>query len=301
MTRTNNVSTISKIINIILRVVKPKLLLKWVFKNPPRSNSPLNVTAKFSKKYLIKYHMVGGTESMTASPINRESSIHIVYLHGGAYILGKNGVGRSEEFISRLIEGTEAKVTFIDYPVAPETCFTTTLASVYGTYIHLCAEYENDSFVFVGDSAGGGLALSLAQKVRDETFVRKPVKLVLFSPWIDLSMGDPRIKEQEKKDFVLSKEALIYAAEQYAGPENVMNPLVSPIYGDLSEIGESLIFFGTSELFYPDGLRLKEIAEENNYDIHLRFYNEMPHVWVLMPFPETKQALKESFDFILTY
>lgn len=298
VTRNKQISAQAEIVNIFLGLIKPKYFLKQVFANPPRSDLPLMASRRFSNKYDTAYHTVDGTEMMTAKLRNTENSTHLIYLHGGAYVLGKNGVKGSEPFISKLIEGTGAKVTYIDYPVAPENKYTETLEQVYKSYNYLNEKYVDEKFILVGDSAGGGLALSLAQIIQRRRS-RRPEKLVLFSPWLDLSLENPQIDEQINKDMILSKHVLLYAAEQYAEASEYKNPLVSPIYGDFRELGETIMFFSSFELFYADGLKLKHIAEMNNLDISFQFYTEIPHGWVIFPIPEARYALQDAFEFIL--
>lgn len=160
-------------------------------------------------------------------------------------------------------------------------------------------KYDDDAFILVGDSAGGGLALSLAQIISTKQGVRRPEKIILFSPWLDLSLENPEINEQANKDMILSKEALLYAAEQYANPSEFKNPLVSPINGDFRELGSIIMFFGSNELFYADGLSMQRIAETDKLDICFRFYHKMPHDWVIFPIPEARMALLDACEFIL--
>lgn len=263
-----------------------------------RSRSPLRASRKFMERYEVTYHCVGGVEFLTAKPRNSVKSIHLVYLHGGAYVIGRNGVGISEPLISSLIDGTGARLTFIDYPVAPESRFTDTLRGVYDVYLFLNRQYGDDFFVLVGDSAGGGLALSFAQMIKGDHNVVQPGRIVVFSPWLDLSLDNPGA-QLERSDMILSRRALVYASMQYAGVKELRNPLVSPIYGDFSGLSRVLMFFGTRELFYADGLRMRGLAEENGWDVVLRFYPEMPHDWVLMPIMESRRAISEASGFIL--
>jgi monoterpene epsilon-lactone hydrolase len=75
---------------------------------------------------------------------------------------------------------------------------------------------------------------------------------VLISPWLDLSMSNPDIKKQESKDFILSKQMLTNSAAVYARGEPLENYLLSPIHGDFFNLPETLILFGSEELFYAD-------------------------------------------------
>lgn len=301
ITGDKQVSIQAELVNLFLGVLKPKYFLINIFMNPPRSNLPLSASKKFTVKYDTMYHNINGTELMTSKPKKTQNNLHIIYFHGGAYILGKNNIKGYESFISSLLDGTEAKVTFVDYPVAPKSKFDQTLENVYCAYAYLSEEYADDDFVLVGDSAGGGLALSLAQIISERKRIRRPLKNVLFSPWLDLSLENPEIDKLANKDMILSKKALLYAAEQYSNVSEFKNPQVSPIYGNFKELEATIMLFGTFELFYADGLKMQQIAERNKLDICFRFFNEMPHDWVIFPIPEARIALKDAYAFILDF
>lgn len=48
--------------------------------------------------------------------------------------------------------------------------------------------------IFMGDSAGGGFALALAQKIRDENDPQ-PGQIILLSPWLDITLTNPNIND----------------------------------------------------------------------------------------------------------
>ena len=90
-----------------------------------------------------------------------------------------------------------------DYPLAPDSNWKDTYTFMDELYCKVQERYADKKIVFMGDSAGGGLALGFAQKLRDNG-KKLPNHIVLFSPWLDLSMGNHEIKEYEKKDVFLT-------------------------------------------------------------------------------------------------
>ncbi len=117
-------------------------------------------------------------------------------MHGGVYTLEANKL--IKPFIFSLLKKINIKLTFIDYPLSPENNCLDTVNMVIKTYKILVNNNKNDKFLLMGDSAGGGLSLVVAQYLRDKSFFKRPVGLILFSPWIDLEMKNKRIKENEK-------------------------------------------------------------------------------------------------------
>ena len=297
-TRHEDVSPSGAVVNRFYTILKPKNFLPSMLENPNRIDEVLAPSNRFAAKYETSYKNLNGNELITSSATDH-NDIHLIYLHGGAYVLGKEGMENRERLIDLLIQNTKAKVTFFDYPVAPESQYEETLEAMDNAYHYLLNKYPNDRFMFVGDSAGGGLALAFSQMIKDDS-IKQPEKLILYSPWLDLSMTNPAIDPLESEDMLLSKDALIDAATKYAGSSNELkNRYVSPIYGEFNNLGEILMFYGTHELFYADALELETTAVEHNYDITFNYYVEMQHVWVLMPIAEADQALQESYNFIL--
>ena len=82
-----------------------------------------------------------------------------------------------------------------------------------------------------GDSAGGGLALAVLQILRDEKIIPFPKKTVLMSPWVDLTMSNPKIGEAAERDPLLTMDCLYHAAERYIGNGDAKNAVLSPIFG----------------------------------------------------------------------
>ena len=80
---------------------------------------------------------------------------------------------------------------------------------VFQAFTRLVEDHPNDEFYFLGDSAGGGFCLSFAQTLRNIHFKKRPKKLVLLSPWVDISMSNPEIRELEKKDLLLDPKHLL--------------------------------------------------------------------------------------------
>ena len=292
-----NISFSGRVMNLFYRTLKPKRLLKKLFDNPQRKYGPLSASKSFSHNYKLSNYNVDGNELLTATKESKNTT-HLIYLHGGAYVLGKDGLKNREQIMKQLIDNTESKLTFFDYPVAPEAQYKETLNGVLSSYQYLLETYPNDDFQFVGDSAGAGLALAFAQMIKDSD-IKQPKKLILFSPWIDLSMSNPEINDLLELDMLLSKEALLESAKKYVGDDDLKNPLASPLYGDYTGLCPIQMFFGTHELLYADAIKLQDISTENNFDIEFNFYHKMQHVWIIAPIDESKHALNKAYEFIL--
>jgi len=232
---------------------------------------------------------------VTLQPKRNANDTHILFFHGGAYVV--EGSSMHWKIVETLVRKANCKVSYIDYPLAPENTYKTTFEMVQQSFDQLANLYPNDRFMFMGDSAGGGLALAFAQKLAKDNAKVQPIKNILFSPWLDLSMQNPKITQQEHLDKILPVVGLINAGKKYAGGEDVSNYLLSPINGNFAGIGKTIVFFGTCELFYPDCKLLEEkVKTIGNFSFYE--FPCMQHDWVIFPIPEADEALNLAIELI---
>ena len=151
----------------------------------------------------------------------------LIYLHGGAYVYpmvaGQWGV------VEGLIDRTGLPVIIPHYPIAPAHTATDAFDVVQPIIDEAQAEFGR--VILFGDSAGGGLALSLAMQRRDAG-ERQVDGLVLYAPWVDVTMTNPRIEEVQRRDRVLRVPGLAWAGRAWAADLDPTDPRVSPLYGD---------------------------------------------------------------------
>ena len=284
----------AKIITFFLGMFNVKKLVEKSIQNPPRSTK-LIIPGHLKKKFSVSEFQLMNKSVVSVQPKFNAKETHIMFFHGGGYVLEGNTM--HWKIIETIVSGTNCKISYIDYPLAPENTYKQTFEMIQQSFDTLINTFPNDRFMLMGDSAGGGLALAFAQKLQKEKGLIQPCKLILFSPWLDLSMQNPEITEQISKDKLLPLQGLIDAGKRYAGGEDVNNYLLSPIHGDLNGLGETLVFYGSHELFYPD---CKLLAEKVRSIGNFYFYEfpEMQHDWVIYPIPEAKQALNTAIEFI---
>ena len=289
------VSVSSKVLSVFLDLFQFKKLVEKSFIAPVRSDKYL-FNSKLSKKYKIKKTIINGKSIFTLDTSHGSNTKHILFFHGGAYLIEGSALHR--KLVETLANKINCRISYIDYPLAPENNYKNTFDMVQKSYNFLTKTYAGDEFILVGDSAGGGLALAFAQKLVIDNAHIKPVKIILFSPWLDITMQNTAIKQQEKSDKILPLQGLIHAGLKYAGGDNIDNYLLSPIQGDLNDLGNILVFYGTHELFYPDCKMLETKSKDSNTNFTFCEFPEMQHDWVLLPIPEAKQAINIAVEFI---
>jgi len=231
-----------------------------------------------------------GRNVYTLRPKTGAGNRHIFYLHGGAYILGFNRLHWS--YIARLIQSTGCTIVAPDYPLAPEYTWSDSFRMVEPIYRDLVARVGGENVVLMGDSAGGGFALALAQKMKQES-VGPARQIILLSPWLDIALDNQDIADLVAKDPILEVRALKRAGRCYAGDSSLSSFLVSPINGDMHGLGEISLFVGTHDIMLADARRLRTMAKDKGISISFFEYEGMLHVWMLFNLPESKKALDQ--------
>jgi len=152
--------------------------------------------------------------------------------------------------------------------------------------------------VFAGDSAGGGLALACMLAAREQG-LPMPAGALLFSPWTDLTGSGETMRTKAKDDVMFNAEALPEAASFYAKPHELKNPLVSPLFGDLTGLPELFMFASNHEILLADSTRLHEKALKQGVKSTLIQRDKLPHVWpTMLMLPEARRDLKISGEFV---
>ena len=220
----------------------------------------------------------------------------VFYFHGGGYVNQPNELQTT--MAARTAKETGCEVVLMVYPKLP----------VYDclTCYKLCVEYyenylkANDcgKIVFMGDSAGGGLALGLAEVLRNQGDVC-PEELILISPGVDMTLTNNDIPNYVAVDPMLGIDGVRRLGEVWANGLSTKDPRVSPIYGDLSGLGRVTLTVGTWEILYPDILLFAEKLEQAGVDCHLIIGERMIHCYPICPIPEAKPVQKEIWAAIV--
>lgn len=210
----------------------------------------------------------------------------ILYLHGGGYLFGSPASYRDRA--RRLSFRCNAEVFVPDYRLAPEHPYPAALEDAVAAWAHVSALRSGAAIVVAGDSAGGGLALSLLATVRDSTD-ELPVGAFVFSPWTDLAATGASVARNEGKDVWLSRRHLEQWSRHYVGQSNVADPGISPLHADLTGFPPLLLIVGDQEVLLDDTLRVEAKARDAGVDVEVCVGRGMQH-----GFPLTLPWLEES-------
>ena len=218
---------------------------------------------------------------------------YVIYFHGGSYVA--EATQNHWDFLENIVKDTGYTVIMPDYPLTPKYHYQDVYNMVEPLYKEIVETVGSENVILMGDSAGGGLALGLYEKMAEEA-EELPVKTILISPWLDVRLENKNIQEIEKRDTILNKEALRLAGIAYAGNDGINRYLVNPIDGDVSTLQNIKIFIGTEDILNPDCQLLKEKTEAVNGDVEIKEYENAKHIWIIDHNSEeevTKQAYND--------
>jgi epsilon-lactone hydrolase len=217
----------------------------------------------------------------------------VLYLHGGGYV---SGLDRFHwRYAARLAEHLGVRVVLPDYPLAPTHSWRDAVPALVELFEQL-AVGSPQGVVLMGDSAGGGLAVSLAQQVARRPGPQ-PTHLVAFAPWVDLTGATPGTEDAARADPWLSLTKLrLYGTWWGAGDPRA--PEGSPLLADPAGLPPTLVLCGTRDLLVPQSRALVARARDAGVEVS---YVEEPgllHVYPLLPVPEARRAFGQVLGFL---
>ena len=217
----------------------------------------------------------------------------VLWLHGGGYNIGSPG--SHTPAASRLAAALGAPVLVPDYRLAPEHPHPGAIEDAVTAWRWLVdGGADPGRTAVVGDSAGGGLAIALAMRLRDEG-APVPAALGLLCPWVDLTGADPVDDARAAADVVLDVGLLAGWAATYAGGTPLDDHTLSPLRAPLQGLPPMLIHAGGRDILCDQALRLADVARSAGVAVDLEVADDMIHAWHLFAgaFPEAEASLGE--------
>mgnify|MGYP004590976497 FL=1 len=239
------------------------------------SEEPQNIEEEYVRE---KYEFMGRKVFTIRDKNTEENTKYILYFHGGSYVA--EATNNHWEFLKKIAKDTGYTIIMPDYPLTPKYNYKEVYNVVEPLYNQIIEKVGKSNLILMGDSAGGGLALGLYEKITQDN-IETPAKTILISPWLDVRLENDNIKDVEKNDTILNKETLKLAGIAYAGNDGINSYMVNPIDGDLSKIENVEIFIGTYDILNPDCKLLKEKANEVGKDIEIKEYDQAKHIWLV--------------------
>jgi len=222
----------------------------------------------------------GSSTIYTMSPQGAKPSQVVLYLHGGSYTFEISPF--HWKLLRQLVTATPAIVIVPIYTLAPQSTAAQTVPAMTDLAQEVIKEHGADRVTLMGDSAGGGMALAVAQQLRDRQ-TEQPSRIGLIAPWLDVTLTDPRQRQIEPRDRMLSFGSLAECGRLYAGALDVRDPMVSPLYGDMRGLAPIDIWTGSYDILNVDAHRLVDAARAADVDVTLHEHVGMQHAYPLLP------------------
>ena len=220
----------------------------------------------------------------------------ILYCHGGGYTCGNLGYARV--LAAKMASATGCEVLAFQYRLAPEFPYPAALEDALEAWEYLMHQgWGAKDVILAGDSAGGNLALELTLALKEDGRFR-PGRLVLFSPWTDMSASGDSYTQREELDPMLTNRYIQSVRSAYAPNADYRHPKLSPLFADLSGLPPTLIQVGEREILYSDSERLRTALIAAGVPCVLQSWKDMWHVFQMFPLKNAGEAMTAMADFL---
>ncbi|MFJ5551828.1 alpha/beta hydrolase fold domain-containing protein [Streptomyces sp. NPDC093225] len=260
----------------------------------PASHLPPRSLAKATE---LSRTFVGAWPVYDVAPREGDPSARVLYVHGGGFI--HELVRAHWSLVRTLVTGARAHCVVPAYTLAPRGTADRTVPVAADLLSGLIQSGGPEGTVLIGDSAGAGLALAAAQRLRDRTGAQ-PSRIVLISPWLDVSMSHPEQPAIEARDPVLARAGLLEAGRLYAGTLEMGDPRVSPLHGSFAGLAPMTVFTGTRDVLAPDARELAARARAEGVAVDLHEAEGQASGYPLLPVPEGRTARELLVELVRT-
>ena len=227
-----------------LEVVRRRLLFLSRFVPPPPRGTETIATT------------IAGVPAARITTAASRSDRHVLYLHGGGYLVGFPALYR--DLTWRIATLARARVTCIDYRLAPEHPFPAALDDCVAAYRGLLREGADPGHVaLMGDSAGGGLVFATLLRLRDEG-TPLPAAAVAVSPWTDLALSGRSFVENAAIDPMIPVERRGRSRHALSCRRRSAPSLCLPTIRRRGGLPPALIMVGGDDVLRDDSVRMAD-------------------------------------------
>lgn len=278
----------------------------FIFTNSKKNSSSEEEAKRFisrvsKKKYNLKnlknftLDLIDSEKVYTFNgSLNQKNSRIILYVHGGNFVERANKHQLS--FAKKIAIQTNSILVFPFYELLPEGNYKKMNELLSLVYKRILLT-EPKEIIFLGDSAGGGSVLSFAMQLRNVR-IFQPSNIILLSPWLDLSMSNPQLYNDAKKDKMNDVDGIRYEGFLWSAGDDVYNPIISPMYGSFENLGKISLIFGGQRILSSECMKFDEILNNAKIDHNFLFYKNEGHDFAAYPTREGRKAIKEIADII---
>jgi acetyl esterase/lipase len=281
------------VLNFWLRTVEKRKLAWLPTVHVQRQNFELQAMG-FPRERGLKDEtvMLGGVSCRKLTP--KEARGTLLYLHGGAYIMGSPSTHCA--LAGTIAAKTKLQVILPNYRLAPEHPFPAAFEDACAVAEAL--ESVSEQLVIGGDSAGGGLALSVLSHLCETG--NQPRAAFAFSPWTDLSFTGKSLTENAQTDAILPVERIYEVRKHYLHNADPRDHRASPLFAPFKNAPPVFLQWSDSEVLADDGRRMAARLRGQGGKVTSKEWHDLPHVWQLFHdrLSEADAALADLYAFI---
>jgi epsilon-lactone hydrolase len=247
---------------------------------------------------VLETAVVAGVPAEWSSTAGADPTSVVLYLHGGGFRFGSAASHRG--LVTNLGSLAGVRTLTLEYRLAPEHRFPTPMDDALAGYRSLLDQGLDPARIAVaGDSAGGGMAISLLVAAR-EAGLPLPGAALCLSPYVDMMFEGRSMVTKQAQDVVVRREDLSWLMDQFIAVEDRSDPRASPILADLAGLPPVMIQIGSHEVLLDDATRLAARLAAADVRVRLDVWPRMPHVWQLYAgmLSEGWQALEQAAGFL---
>lgn len=244
----------------------------------------------------VSAEQISGVNCYWFTPREAKANQVILYLHGGSFALGS--VQSHKAMVSNITSALGSRILFVEYSLAPEKPFPNGVNDVVKVYKEILKRNPGTKILFMGDSAGGGLAISAINFLGKEN-LKSPDALITISAWINLRCNTTSYETRKKADPILTQEMLQEYAGYYAS-KNIHE--ADPSQMKFKSFPPTFLLVGSNEILFDDTENFYSAIKVLQPKIKMKEYEDQNHVWLLSNIHsnESKAALQDIREFIET-
>lgn len=228
-----------------------------------------------------------------------DASRVLLFFHGGGYCSGS--IVSHRRMVTEAGRAARMRTLAVRYRLAPEHPYPAAHEDAMTAWRFLRGHGIAARDIAVGgDSAGGNLTITLINRLR-AAGEEQPACAWLASPWTDLTMSSASLEAKDHVDPLIHKPYLEELAGAYAPPPfRRKDPLISPLFADLTGFPPTLIQVGSSEALLDDSVRFGRALGLADVNVMLQVWPHMIHAWMMWnaKLAEGREALVQAGAFM---
>jgi acetyl esterase/lipase len=221
-----------------------------------------------------------------------------IHVHGGCYVLNPGEAALPEALF--MAGFGHVKVIAVDYRMPPEAYFPAALDDGMTVYKSVIKTTNPKNVAVFGSSAGGALTLEMMLKAKQDG-LPMPGAIAPGTPMSDVTkVGDTFVTNAMLDNVLVSPDGFCDAGTKvYAAGHDFKDPLLSPVYGDMSNFPPTILTSGTRDLLLSNTVRVHRKLRQAGVEAALQVFEGQSHAQYYRDdtSPEAKEAFQEIARF----